>query len=53
MDRFMNEAIAEKLAALEQQQLEQAMKEGYLATNDDRIALDRDWDAVVVIDWPA
>lgn len=52
LNRFINEAIAEKVAALEQQQLEHAMKEGYLATNEDRTALDRDWEAVTVLDWP-
>ena len=52
LNRFINEAVAEKIAALEQQQLEHAMKEGYLATNDDRTALNRDWEAVTVSDWP-
>jgi hypothetical protein len=52
LNRFINEAIAEKIVALEQQQLEQAMKEGYLATNEDRSALDRDWEAVALVDWP-
>jgi hypothetical protein len=49
---FINEAVAEKIAALEQQRLEHAMKEGYLATNDDRTALNRDWEAVALSDWP-
>jgi predicted transcriptional regulator len=53
LNRFINDAVAEKVAALEQQQFEQAMKEGYLATNDDRAALNRDWDAVDVERWPA
>jgi predicted transcriptional regulator len=52
LNRFINEAIAEKIVALEQQQLEQAMKEGYLATNEDRGALDRDWEALALVDWP-
>ncbi|MGH2343643.1 MAG: hypothetical protein ACRDG4_00345 [Chloroflexota bacterium] len=52
LNRFINEAVAEKIAALEQQQLEHAMKEGYLATKDDRAALNRDWEAVAVLDWP-
>jgi hypothetical protein len=53
LNRFINEAVAEKIATLEQQQLEQAMKEGYLAGNNDRVALDNDWEAVTVEDWPA
>ncbi len=50
---FINEAIVEKIAALEQQRLEQVMKEGYLAGNDDRVTLNCDWEAVTVEDWPA
>jgi hypothetical protein len=53
LNRFINEAVAEKVAALELQQLERAMKEGYLATNADRIALNRDWDTLEVLDWPS
>jgi predicted transcriptional regulator len=52
LNRFINEAVAEKVAALEQQELEQAMREGYLATRNDRETLNRDWEAVDTIDWP-
>ena len=52
LNRFINEAVAEKIAMVEQQQLEQAMKEGYLATNEDRSAVDSDWEAVAIVDWP-
>jgi predicted transcriptional regulator len=52
LNRFINEAVAEKIAMVEQQQLEQAMKEGYLATNEDRGTLDSDWEAVAIVDWP-
>lgn len=52
LNRFINEAVAEKVAVLEHQQLEQAMRTGYLAGNDDRSALNRDWAAVEVLDWP-
>jgi hypothetical protein len=52
LNRFINEAVAEKIAALEQRHLEQAMKEGYLATNEDRGTLDRDWEAAALVDWP-
>ncbi len=50
---FINEAVADKIAALEQQQLEQAMKEGDLATAEERAALNCDWEAVDVPDWMA
>jgi predicted transcriptional regulator len=53
LNRFICEAVAEKVAALEQRQLEQAMKQGYLATRDDRAALNGDWEAVDTVDWPA
>jgi predicted transcriptional regulator len=52
LNRFINEAVADKVAALEQQQLEQAMREGYLAACHDREVLNCDWDAVDTLDWP-
>jgi hypothetical protein len=53
MSRFLNQALAEKLAALERQELEQAMKEGYLATREERAALNDDWQVVDGEHWPA
>ncbi len=53
LNRFVNEALAEKLDLLEQQKTEKAMREGYLATRRDRAALARDWEVVDVEDWPA
>lgn len=32
LNRFINDAVAEKVAALEHEQVARAMKEGYLAT---------------------
>ncbi|MBI2940067.1 MAG: hypothetical protein HYY04_06465 [Chloroflexi bacterium] len=53
LNRFINEALAEKVDALERQQIEQAMREGYLASQRERADLDRDWEAVDVEGWPA
>ncbi|MBI3979235.1 MAG: hypothetical protein HY331_13715 [Chloroflexi bacterium] len=53
LNRFINEAVAEKVAELERQRIEQAMKEGYLATQDERVEVDRDWQVVDVEGWPA
>ncbi|HWE61954.1 MAG TPA: hypothetical protein VHB98_09595 [Chloroflexota bacterium] len=52
LNRFISEAVVEKLQALERQQIEQAMKEGYLATRDDRAELSEDWGVVDTEDWP-
>lgn len=53
LNRFINQALAEKIDALERQQLEQAMKEGYLATRAERVELNSDWSALDIADWPA
>jgi predicted transcriptional regulator len=52
-NHFINQAVAEKLTALELQQLEQAMKEGYRATAEDRAVLNQEWDTLDVLDWPS
>jgi len=46
LSRFINETLAEKLAALERQRIEEEMKEGYIATRQDREELAEDWNAV-------
>ena len=51
-NRFVNEALAEKVAALEQRELEQELREGYLATREDRVQLNADWHVVDVESWP-
>ena len=53
LNRFINEALAEKLDALEREQVEGAMKEGYLATQGDRLELDANWHLVDVENWLA
>ncbi len=52
ISRFINEAVAEKLAALERQRIEDEMKEGYIATREDRDALAADWAAADLEGWP-
>ena len=52
LNRFINQAVAEKVAGLEQQRIADAMKEGYLATRSDREDLNRDWDVVDTEAWP-
>jgi len=53
LNRFVNEALAEKIAALEQAKLEQSMKEGYLAVRAARADLNQDWEIVDTEGWPA
>jgi metal-responsive CopG/Arc/MetJ family transcriptional regulator len=52
LSRFINEILAEKLAALEREQIEAEMKEGYLATRADRDALAEEWRVVDTEGWP-
>jgi hypothetical protein len=52
LNRFINETLIEKVDALERQQLEELMKEGYLATRDDRDELSADWEVVDLEGWP-
>lgn len=51
-NRFVNQAIAEKLDAEERARIESEMKEGYLATRRDRAGLDDDWAITDVEGWP-
>lgn len=53
LNRFVNDALAEKVAVLEREQLERTLKEGYLATRAAREALNDDWAGLDVADWPA
>jgi metal-responsive CopG/Arc/MetJ family transcriptional regulator len=52
LSRFINEAMAEKLAALERERLEAEMREGYIATREDRAELNVDWSVVDFEAWP-
>jgi metal-responsive CopG/Arc/MetJ family transcriptional regulator len=52
VNRFINEAVAEKVRKIERQKIEAEMIEGYLATNKDRDEIMADWDAVDHEGWP-
>jgi hypothetical protein len=52
LSRFINETLAKKLDALEREQVEAAMREGYIATREERAALNQDWAALDTLDWP-
>ena len=52
VNRFINEAVAEKVEALERRKLEEDLIEGYLATNEDRDEIMADWEAVDLEGWP-
>lgn len=53
LSRFINQAVAEKIDALERAAVEAEMREGYLATASDRADLNREWEVVDVESWPA
>ena len=50
--KFVNEALAGRVDAIEREQLEREMIEGYIATRDDRDALNLDWQAMDGEGWP-
>jgi hypothetical protein len=52
LNRFINDAIAEKVRALEEQRIIAEMREGYIATREDRDELAQDWEAVDLEGWP-
>ena len=52
LNRFINEAVEEKTRAVERLRIEEAMREGYIATRGDRAELNEDWSAVDTESWP-
>jgi len=48
----VNQAMTEKIEALEQREIEAAMIEGYLASGEDQRDVDDDWRALEVEEWP-
>jgi hypothetical protein len=52
LSQLLNELLADRLAQLEQAEIEAAMREGYLATRHDRQALNEDWQALDGEGWP-
>ena len=51
-NRFVSEALTEKVESLEQQRLEEELREGYRAVRKDRASLNEDWEAVDTEGWP-
>lgn len=49
---LVSELLDEKVRQLEQDEIEAALREGYLATSSERRALSSDWQAVDVEGWP-
>ena len=52
LSRFVNEAVAEKVRAMEMRRVQEDMAEGYLATRNDRDTLNEDWSSVDIEGWP-
>ncbi len=52
MSEFINKTLWEKIQQLEKQDIETAMKEGYLATKKDRAILNQEWQSVDTEGWP-
>jgi hypothetical protein len=52
LSRFVNEAISEKIEALEQQEIEAEMVEGYKASMENQRDIDEDWRALEIDQWP-
>jgi len=53
LNRFINDVLEEKANQLEVQRLEEDMRAGYIASNNDQADLAKDWSVVDVEDWPA
>lgn len=53
LSQLVNELLAERIAQLEQAEIEAQMREGYLATRQERQELSNDWLAVDSEGWPA
>lgn len=52
LNRFINDAIAEKVGALEERRIIAEMREGYIATREDRDELAQEWEAIDLEGWP-
>jgi metal-responsive CopG/Arc/MetJ family transcriptional regulator len=52
LNRFINEAVREKVEALEWKEIEAAMIEGYIASAVDQADVDEDWGAIETEGWP-
>ena len=53
LSQLVNEMLQQKVAELEQAEIEAQMREGYLASRQDRAELNADWQNVDGEGWPA
>ena len=53
LSQFVNELLQERIAQLEQAEIEAQMREGYLATRQERQELNQEWQIVDGEGWPA
>ena len=53
LSHLVNEMLQQKVAELEQAEIEAQMREGYLASRQDRAELNADWQNVDGEGWPA
>jgi hypothetical protein len=53
LSQLVNELLAERIAELEQAELEAQLREGYIATRQERRTLNADWEATDVEGWLA
>lgn len=49
---FVAAAVLDKLNQLEQEQLRQALMEGYQARREEDAAINREWEAATLDEWP-
>lgn len=52
LNRFINQAVSEKLAAIERDKLEAEMREGYQAAERDQKEVAADWEPLSIEGWP-
>lgn len=52
MSKLINELLAERAIQLEEAEIEAQMREGYLATRQEREELNEDWQVVDMEGWP-
>jgi hypothetical protein len=53
LSQLLNDLLAERLAQLEKAEIEAQMREGYIATRQERQELNADWQIVDGEGWPA
>ena len=52
LNRFIVQALAEKVEAIEREQLEETLKEGYLASAEEDAEVAADWEVTETEGWP-